>query len=169
MRHPAPRLDFSRRGEPVHGRGGANLSGQVSMPVMELTRRVRFSAAHRYHRPDWSDERNREVFGPCANPHGHGHDYLLEVTVRGEVDPVTGFSVDLGMLDRVLHEEVVAPLDHQHLNHAVPAFAPGGRVPTTENILLLLWDRLAPRLAPSLVRLRLHENRDFFVEYSGSP
>jgi 6-pyruvoyltetrahydropterin/6-carboxytetrahydropterin synthase len=88
--------------------------------------------------------------------------------VRGEVDPVTGFSVDLGMLDRVLHEEVVAPLDHQHLNHAVPEFAPGGRVPTTENILLLLWDRLAPRLGPSLVRLRLHENRDFFVEYSGS-
>ncbi len=138
------------------------------MPRMQLTRRVRFSAAHRYHRPDWSDERNREVFGPCANPHGHGHDYLLEVTVEGEVDAVTGFSVDLGMLDGVLREEVVVPLDHQHLNFAVPEFAPGGLIPTTENILLLLWRRLAPRLAPGrLVRLRLHENADFFVEYEG--
>jgi 6-pyruvoyltetrahydropterin/6-carboxytetrahydropterin synthase len=138
------------------------------MSRMQLTRRVRFSAAHRYHRPDWSEERNRQVFGPCANPHGHGHDYLLEVVVEGEVDPVTGFSVDLGMLDAVLHEEVVEPLDHQHLNHVVPEFAPGGQIPTTENILLLLWKRIQPRLGGArLVRLRLHENPDFFVEYEG--
>ena len=138
------------------------------MPRMQLTRRVRFSAAHRYHRPEWSEERNREVFGACANPHGHGHDYLLEVTMEGEVDPLTGFSVDLGLLDRVLREEVLEPLDHQHLNHAVPEFAPGGRIPTTENILLFLWPRIAPRLAPArLLRLRLHENRDFFVDYEG--
>lgn len=136
--------------------------------MMQLTRKVRFSAAHRYHRPEWSDEQNRDAFGPCANPHGHGHDYLLEVTVAGEVDAVTGFSVDLAALDRVLREEVIEPLDHQHLNHVVPEFAPGGLIPTTENILLLLWDRIAPRLAPArLVRLRLHENRDFFVDYEG--
>jgi 6-pyruvoyltetrahydropterin/6-carboxytetrahydropterin synthase len=138
------------------------------MPVMQLTRRVRFSAAHRYHRPEWSEARNRDAFGPCANPHGHGHDYLLEATVEGEVDPLTGFSVDLALLDRVLREEVVEPLDHQHLNHAVPEFAPGGLVPTTENILLLLWPRIAARLAPArLLRLRLHENRDFHVDYAG--
>jgi 6-pyruvoyltetrahydropterin/6-carboxytetrahydropterin synthase len=138
------------------------------MPEMRLTRRVRFSAAHRYHRPEWSDERNRDTFGPCANPHGHGHEYLLEVTVAGAVDSVTGFSVDLGVLDRVLREEVLEPLDHQHLNHAVPEFAPGGLIPTTENILLLLWPRIAARLAPArLLRLRLHENRDFFVDYAG--
>lgn len=138
------------------------------MPRMQLTRRVRFSAAHRYHRPDWSDARNREVFGPCSNPHGHGHDYLLEVTVSGEVDPVTGFSVDLGFLDRVLKEQVLEPLDHQHLNHVVPEFAPGERIPTSENILLLLWDRLAPALgAARLIRLRLHENPDFHVDYEG--
>lgn len=138
------------------------------MSRMQLTRRVRFSAAHRYHRPGWSEERNREVFGPCANPHGHGHDYLLEVTVEGEVDPETGFSVDLGMLDAVLREEVVQPLDHQHLNYVVPEFAPGGQIPTTENILLLLWRRIQPRLgAARLVRLRLHENPDFFVEFEG--
>ena len=138
------------------------------MPRMQLTRRVRFSAAHRYHRPDWSDERNRAVFGPCANPHGHGHDYLLEVTVEGVVDPETGFSVDLGALDALLQEQVVAPLDHQHLNFAVPEFAPGGQIPTTENILLLLWERLNGRLPGArLVRLRLHENRDFYVDYAG--
>ena len=138
------------------------------MPRMQLTRRVRFSAAHRYHRPDWSEERNRQVFGPCANPHGHGHDYLLEVVVEGEVDPVTGFSVDLGMLDAVLREQVLEPLDHQHLNHAVADFAPGGLIPTTENILLLLWNTIEPRLeGVRLVRMRLHENPDFFVEYEG--
>jgi 6-pyruvoyltetrahydropterin/6-carboxytetrahydropterin synthase len=138
------------------------------MPRMHLTRRVRFSAAHRYHRPEWGDERNREAFGPCANPHGHGHDYLLEVTVEGEVDPVTGFSVDLGALDALLHAQVVAPLDHQHLNFAVADFAEGGLVPTTENILLLLWNTLHDALSGArLVRLRLHENRDFYVEYAG--
>jgi 6-pyruvoyltetrahydropterin/6-carboxytetrahydropterin synthase len=139
------------------------------MPRMQLTRRVRFSAAHRYHRPDWSDERNRVVFGPCANPHGHGHDYLLEMRVEGEVDDETGFSVDLGALDALLREQVVEPLDHQHLNHVVPEFAPGGRIPTTENLLLLIWDRLHGRLPAGarLVRLRLHENRDFYVDYAG--
>ena len=136
--------------------------------AVSLSRVVGFRALHRFFRPDWSEARNREVFGPCANPHGHGHDYLLEATGAGEVDPVTGFSVELGVLDRVLHEEVSVPFDHQHLNHAVPEFAPGGLIPTTENILLLVWDRVAPRLAPArLVRLRLHENPDFFVDYSG--
>jgi 6-pyruvoyltetrahydropterin/6-carboxytetrahydropterin synthase len=137
------------------------------MPLMQLTRRLRFSAAHRYHRPEWSDERNRAAFGPCANPHGHGHDYLLEVTVEGRVDPVTGFSVDLGVLDRVLREEVFDRLDHQHLNHVVPEFAPGGLIPTSENILLLVHRWIEPRLEGArLVRLRLHENPDFFVDYA---
>lgn len=137
------------------------------MPRMTLTRRVRFSAAHRYHRPEWSDERNRATFGPCANPHGHGHDYVLEVSVRAEVDPETGFSSDLPALDAVLREEVVEPLDHQHLNFVVPQFAPGGMIPTSESILLVLWDRLSPRLGTALVRLRLQENPDFHVDYEG--
>jgi 6-pyruvoyltetrahydropterin/6-carboxytetrahydropterin synthase len=139
------------------------------MPRMQLTRRVRFSAAHRYHRPDWSDERNRAAFGPCANPHGHGHDYVLEVRVEGEVDGATGFSVDLGALDALLRAEVLEPLDHQHLNFAVPEFAPGGLIPTSENILLLLWRRLEGRMPAGarLLRLRLHENPDFYVDYAG--
>jgi len=139
------------------------------MPRMQLTRRVRFSAAHRYHRPEWSEERNRAVFGPCANPHGHGHDYLLEVTVEGEVDAETGFSVDLGALDGALRAEVTDRLDHRHLNFDVPEFAPGGLIPTSENILLLLWPRLADRIPEGarLLRLRLHENPDFYVDYAG--
>jgi 6-pyruvoyltetrahydropterin/6-carboxytetrahydropterin synthase len=139
------------------------------MPTMQLTRKVRFSAAHRYYRPEWSEERNRSVFGPCANPHGHGHDYLLEVTVAGEVDPETGFCVDLPMLDAALRDEVVAPWDHQHLNFAVPEFAPGGLVPTSENILHLAWERVSRRLEGArLVRMRLHENTDFYVDYEGA-
>ncbi len=134
-----------------------------------LTRTVRFSAAHRYHRPEWSDQRNRETFGACNNPHGHGHNYVLEATVAGEPDPQTGFVVDLGALDRVLAEEVVARLDHQHLNHAVPEFADGGSIPTTENIVALLWQRLAPRIpAPArLMRLRLREDTDLWVDCYG--
>ncbi len=139
------------------------------MPEAELTRRLRFSAAHRYHRPEWSDERNRALFGPCSNPHGHGHNYVLEVTVAGEVDPETGFCVDLGALDRLLEERVVRVLDHQHLNHAVAEFAPGGRLPTSENILLYLWPRLVSDMpdGSTLRRLRLAEDETFFVEYAG--
>jgi 6-pyruvoyltetrahydropterin/6-carboxytetrahydropterin synthase len=138
------------------------------MTTLYLSRSVRFSAAHRYHRPEWSDEQNRAVFGACSNPHGHGHNYRLEAMVAGEPDPQTGFAADLGEIDRVLQEEVVLPLDHQHLNHAVPEFAPGGRIPTTENILLHLWGRIAPRLARGrLVRLRLYEDVDLFVDFYG--
>ena len=134
-----------------------------------FTRSVRFSAAHRYHRDDWSEERNREVFGRCSYPHGHGHNYLLEVTVAGEPDPETGFAVDLQLLDAILDEEVVQRLDHQHLNHALPTFSPGGKIPTTENLVIYLWERIEPRIgAARLVRLRLREDVDLFVDYFGA-
>lgn len=137
------------------------------MPSLLLTRKVRFSAAHRYHRPEWSEARNRATFGPCANPHGHGHNYLLEVQVVGEPDPETGFCVDLGELDAVLRDEVMEPLDHRHLNHDIEEFAPGRLVPTTENVVLWIWERLQLRLGDSLRRLRLHEDETFWVEYGG--
>jgi len=138
------------------------------MQELQLTRRLRFSAAHRYHRLEWSEAQNRAAFGPCANPHGHGHNYLLEVTVAGHVDPLTGFSVDLPALDALLQREVLEPLDHQHLNHAVPDFAPGRLIPTTENLLLWIWPRIEVALEGArLVRLRLHENDDFYVDYAG--
>jgi 6-pyruvoyltetrahydropterin/6-carboxytetrahydropterin synthase len=132
-----------------------------------LTRSVRFSAAHRYHRPEWSGERNRETFGACSNPHGHGHNYVLEVTVAGAPDPQTGFCIDLGALDRAL-QDAVGPLDHQHLNHVVPEFREGGVIPTTENLVIHLWERVAPRVEGArLVRMRLREDIDLFVDYYG--
>ena len=139
------------------------------MTTAHLTRRVAFAAAHRYHRPDWTDERNRAVFGACANPHGHGHNYLLEATVAGEIDPETGFAVDLPELDAALHAAVVDPLDHQHINHAVPEFAPGGMIPTTENLLVWAWPRVVGRLpvGARLIRLRLREDDALWVDYYG--
>src|SRR5690606_24987034 len=92
-------------------------SPEATLMTVYLTRIVRFNAAHRYHRPEWSEERNRATFGACNNPHGHGHNYRLEVMVGGEPAPVTGFSIDLPALDAILQEEVVNRFDHQHLNH----------------------------------------------------
>jgi 6-pyruvoyltetrahydropterin/6-carboxytetrahydropterin synthase len=139
------------------------------MRIAYLTRRVRFSAAHRYHRSDWSDEQNRLVFGACNNPVGHGHNYVLEVTVRGAIAEDTGFCVDLGRLDGVLQQEVVGPLDHQHLNHAIAAFADGGSVPTCENVVTWIWPRIQQGLPPGaeLHQLRLYEDPDLFVDYYG--
>jgi len=139
------------------------------MNIAYLTRAVRFAAAHRYHRPEWSDEENRRVFGACANPYGHGHTYTLEVTVRGEIDPVTGFSVDLAALDRILDEQVYRVFDHQHINHAIDEFAYGRLVPTSENILAYLWPRIADALpsGATLHRLRLYEDPTLFVDYFG--
>lgn len=139
------------------------------MPEAMLTRRVRFSAAHRYYRPDWSEAENRARFGSCANPHGHGHNYTLDVTVAGPIDEATGFCVDLAALDALLDREVVRPLDHQHLNHAVSEFGEGGRIPTTENVARLLWRRLAGAMPGDarLLRLRLHEDDSLFVDYIG--
>ena len=139
------------------------------MPQALLTREVRFSAAHRYHRPDWSEERNRATFGACANPHGHGHLYRLEVTVAGEVAADTGFSVDLAALDAVLRREVVDVLDHQHINHVVPDFGPGRLIPTTENLLVWMWPRVADALpaGATLRRMLLREDDGLYAEYFG--
>ena len=138
------------------------------MHLIQLTRTVRFSASHRYHRPEWSEARNVEVFGACANPHGHGHNYVLEVTVEGEPDPETGFCVDLAALDDLLRREVRERLDHRHLNHDVEEFGEGRLVPTTENLLVHLWGRIAPGVRGArLVRLRLREDVDLWADYRG--
>jgi 6-pyruvoyltetrahydropterin/6-carboxytetrahydropterin synthase len=140
------------------------------MATALLTRKIRFSAAHRYARPEWSEAENWRVFGACANPHGHGHGYLLEVTVQGRVSESTGFSVELSALDALLRQEVLDPFDHRHINHDVPAFGPGGLIPTCENLLVYLWPRLAAGLpdGATLARLRLHEDDTFYVDYAGA-
>ena len=115
-----------------------------------LTRRVTFAAAHRYRIPAWSDERNAEVFGPCANPSYHGHSYSCEVTVRGEIDPVTGFAVDLATLDRILDTEVRRRFDHRNINVDVPEFADGKLVPTGENLARFILERVQQALGASV-------------------
>lgn len=107
-----------------------------------LTRRVTFAAAHRYHRPDWSDAENERVFGLCARPNFHGHSYVCDVTVRGEIDPVTGMLVDLGLLDRVLAAEVRDRFDHRNINLDIPEFADGKLVPTGENVARFIFERV---------------------------
>jgi 6-pyruvoyltetrahydropterin/6-carboxytetrahydropterin synthase len=133
-----------------------------------LTRVVHFSAAHRYFRPEWSEERNRETFGACANPHGHGHNYSLEVMVAGTPDPETGFCVDLARLDALLEERVREALDHRHINHSIAEFSEGGLIPSTENLVIWIWDRIAGEIPEArLVRLRLREEAGLFVDFYG--
>ena len=139
------------------------------MSLAYLTRRVTFAAAHRYWRDGWSEERNRSVFGACANPHGHGHNYALEATIEGSIDPETGFCVELGALDAALREAVLVPLDHQHVNHVIEEFGPGGRVPTTENLAAWAWPRIVERLPDGarLHRIRVREDDSLYVDYFG--
>lgn len=133
-----------------------------------LTRAVHFSAGHRYHRAEWSEEENRRAFGECANAPGHGHNYRCEVTVEGPVDPGTGMVIDLGELDAVLAEEVTGPMDHAFLND-LPDFEGDREIPTTENLARVIWDRVAPRLPERcrLVRIRVREDRDLWSDYTG--
>ena len=116
------------------------------MPRAALTRRVAFAAAHRYRRPEWSDEQNEAVFGACARPHYHGHSYTCDVTVEGSIDPTTGFAVDLARLDLILTEEVTNRFDHRNINVEVPEFADGLLVPTGENLARFIFDKVAARL-----------------------
>ncbi len=131
-----------------------------------LTRRAEFSAAHFYWVEAWSPERNEQVFGKCANRNGHGHNYVLEVTVAGEPDAVTGFVVDLKELKEVLEREVVSVYDHRHLNLEVPEFRE--RQPTAENIAISIWERLDGKVTRArLHRVRVYEREDLFADYFG--
>ena len=142
--------------------------------MVYLTRQAEFSASHFYYLPSLSEEENRRLFGKCANRNGHGHNYVLQVTVKGEVDPNTGMVLDLKELKEILEQEVMQVMDHRFLNHEVPAFAaaqPAAQPtiqPTTENLAVEIWRRLEPRFAAGrLHQVRLFENPDLFVDYYG--
>jgi 6-pyruvoyltetrahydropterin/6-carboxytetrahydropterin synthase len=122
------------------------------MRTAQLIRRVRFAAAHRYRKPEWSDERNMEVFGLCARPNYHGHTYSCSVAVEGPIDEATGMVIDLGVLDRILQTEVVDRFDHRNINLDVPEFAEGRLIPTGENLARFIFDRVHAALGS--VRLR---------------
>ncbi len=131
-----------------------------------LTRKAEFSSAHFYWVEAWTEEKNLRVFGRCANRQGHGHNYTLEVTVAGEVDPVTGFVVDLKLLKEILEREVVGVYDHRHLNLEVPEFA--SAVPTTENIAIAIWRRLDGKIPHArLHRVRVYEMADLYADFYG--
>ena len=136
------------------------------MPTARVTRRVHFSAGHRLHNPSFDEERNRETYGLCNRPNGHGHNYDLEVTVEGEVDPETGFVMDLKRLKSLLGRSVLADLDHANLNLDVPWL--DGIIPTTENLAVAIWGQLDGDLGPvRLVSIRLWETERNMVEYRG--
>jgi len=135
---------------------------------MLITRRAEFSASHVCSQSALTAGQNRELYGAAANPNGHGHNYVLEVTLEGDPDPLTGMIFDLNTLKDVIQKNVVEPMDHRFLNYEVPPF--DKIVPTAENVAAELWKRLEPRLTGERARLkniRLYETEDLYVDYSG--
>jgi 6-pyruvoyltetrahydropterin/6-carboxytetrahydropterin synthase len=136
--------------------------------AMLLTRKAEFSASHVCANPALNDVENRRIYGTAANPNGHGHNYVVEVTVEGETDPVTGMVFDLRELKEILNREVIEPMDHRFLNREVPPFT--NIVPTTENLAIEIWRRLQPHIQTENARLhnvRLYETADLYVDYGG--
>ena len=135
---------------------------------MIITRKVEFSASHVCRNPGLSEPENQRLFGPAANPHGHGHNYVVEVSLAGEPDPVTGMVLDLKELKEILTRHVVEPYDHRFLNYEVPPF--DRVVPSTENIARDIWRRLEPHLNDNRKKLhavRVYETPDLYVDYFG--
>ncbi len=136
------------------------------MPIVSITRLVRFNAAHRVYNPSLSDEENQRLFGKCNNPNWHGHNYMMEVTVEGEVEAKTGFVVNLADIKKIVEREIVDVIDHKNLNLDVPFMS--GTIPSTENLVLACWRILAPAIAPArLSKLKLWETENQYVEYDG--
>ena len=135
---------------------------------MEITvsRKAHFNAAHRLYNQSWSDKRNKEVFGKCNNPNYHGHNYELIVSVRGMINPETGYVIDMGYLKLLIKNEIEEILDHKNLNLDVPYFS--NVIPSAENICVFIYDILRSKIADNLnLSIRLYETPRNFVEYSG--
>ncbi|MGV3599162.1 MAG: 6-pyruvoyl trahydropterin synthase family protein [Bacteroidota bacterium] len=134
--------------------------------IVSVYRKGHFNAAHRLHVPEWSDEKNKEVFGLCNNPNYHGHNYNLIVKVTGEVDPITGYVIDLKILKDIIYEEVENRFDHRNLNLDTEEFKHLN--PTAENIAVVIWNKLRQRLDKKLeLTITLYETERNYVEYSG--
>ena len=133
---------------------------------LTISRKAHFNAAHKLYRPDWSDEKNEQVFGKCANENFHGHNYDLTVSLTGKVDPETGYVYDLAKLKDIIKKEVEDYLDHKNLNLDIPEFK--NLNPTAENIAILIYDRLINHFKPDYkLKITLYETPRNFVEYSG--
>jgi 6-pyruvoyltetrahydropterin/6-carboxytetrahydropterin synthase len=133
-----------------------------------VTRRERFSAAHRLFRKEWDDDKNYSVFGPCSNPNWHGHNYELFVTVKGEVDEQTGFVINIKQLSSIIKERVIDKLDHKNMNTEVDFMK--GKLASTENLAIAIWDELEQpiySLGIELYRIKITETENNYVEYFG--
>ena len=138
----------------------------MSKPEVTVTRRIHFSAAHRVHNSALSDEENRRLFGKCNNPNWHGHNYVLDVSVKGALDQKTGYVIDLTRVKEIVEQHVVAKVDHRNLNLEVDFLR--DVIPTTENVVVAFWRVLEPALRPArLARLVLWETVNNYVEYEG--
>ena len=134
--------------------------------MLYVTRQLKFSAAHRLHNPKFSDEANVEMFDKCNNPNYHGHNYTLEVTVAGEVNPDTGYVIDLKKLKKLIGEEIISKVDHKNLNIDVDFLFEVN--PTVENLAVKFWEIIAPKLpSGKLFKIKLYETETSYVEYFG--
>jgi len=131
-----------------------------------VTRREVFSASHRLFNPKFSEKENELTFGKCSNLNGHGHNYILEVTVTGEVNADTGYLIDLKLLKEIMHENIIEKIDHKNLNLDVDFLT--GKIPTAENIASGIWDQLVDKLpSGKLYSIKLYETENNYVEYRG--
>ncbi len=134
--------------------------------MVYLTRRERFCAAHRLFVAGWNDEKNMEIFGNCSNENWHGHNYILYVTIKGEPDPVTGMIINATELKKIIRSEVIEHLDHKNLNLDVGFMQ--GIMPTAENLVKIIWQRLEPHAKGfTLHRVRIYETENIYADYYG--
>jgi 6-pyruvoyltetrahydropterin/6-carboxytetrahydropterin synthase len=139
------------------------------MNTVFLTRRERFNAAHRMFRPEWSDEKNLEIFGKCSNPLWHGHNYILFITVKGKINPETGCLVNLTLLSQIIRREIIDKVDHKNLNLEVNFME--GKIVSSENLAVEIWKQLEPHINQLGVKLhcvKIEETENNFVEYFGN-
>jgi 6-pyruvoyltetrahydropterin/6-carboxytetrahydropterin synthase len=140
----------------------------MSLQMIYLTRRERFSAAHRMYRADWSDEENQKIFGKCSNPNWHGHNYVLYVTVKGEPDLNHGFVINMNIIKHIIKEKVIDKVDHRNLNLDVDFMK--GKITTTENLAIGIWNELKPALEKEnavLHCVKIEETENNSIEYYG--
>lgn len=136
--------------------------------MIYITRREHFNAAHKVYNPEWSDEKNLEIFGKCANPNWHGHNYVMYVTVKGEPRKETGYVIDLKVLSSIIKEYVIEKVDHKNFNLDVPFTR--GMLATTENIVIAMWKEMEPHISKEgciLHSIKLYETENNYVEYFG--
>jgi len=136
--------------------------------MIYLTRRERFSSAHRMFRPEWSDEENARIFGKCSNPNWHGHNYILYVTVKGDLQKETGFVINMNILKKIILEKIIDRVDHKNLNLDVDFMK--GRIATTENLAVAIWNELKPAIENEGVKLhcvKIEETENNSIEYYG--